>query len=81
MMQRLEKEDYRLLVRFLAAQTVRTPAFLIENLPHWRKIATEQVKNLSQTVAERLERTGGVDENSENEAVPNSTNVFIHCAA
>jgi hypothetical protein len=70
--ERLEKEDYRLLVRFLVAQTLRTPAFLIENLPHWRKLAAEQVKNLSQTVAERLERTGGVDETFENEAVPNS---------
>jgi len=51
---RLEKEDYRLLVRFLVAQVVRTPAFLIENLPTWRKFAVNQLENLSKTVTARL---------------------------
>jgi hypothetical protein len=32
---RLTQEDWRHLVRFLAAQIVRTPAYFVENLPRW----------------------------------------------
>jgi hypothetical protein len=70
--ERLEKEDYRLLVRFLVAQIVRTPAFLIENLPHWRKLAADRVEKLSQIVKERLERAQVRGEAIENKPVPNS---------
>ena len=48
--ERLSREDYRLLVRFLAAQMVRTPAFLIENLPRWR----EEVQRILDASGERL---------------------------
>jgi hypothetical protein len=54
--ERLEKEDYRLLVRFLAAQIVRTPAFLIENLPRWREQMKTQLEESSKNLRKELER-------------------------
>jgi hypothetical protein len=33
---KLSAEDWRRLIRFLAAQIVRTPAHLLENLPRWK---------------------------------------------
>jgi hypothetical protein len=35
---RLTKEDWRVLIRFAAAQMVRTPAFLLANLPQWNQM-------------------------------------------
>jgi hypothetical protein len=37
----LTQGDWKILVRFLASQIVRTPAFLIKNLPIWNRIAPE----------------------------------------
>lgn len=68
----LGKEDYRLLVRFLVAQIVRTPAFLIENLPHWREQMATQVKESSQNLAEKLERAYSTDEQIQSAPEPNS---------
>src|ERR1700756_2834116 len=33
--------DWELLTRFLASQIVRTPAFLIKNLPRWNQMAPQ----------------------------------------
>jgi hypothetical protein len=54
--ERLEKADYQLLVRFLAAQIVRTPAFLLENLPSWRDQATRQMQVTHQGLKKSLEQ-------------------------
>lgn len=54
--ERLGKEDYRLLIRFLAAQIVRTPAYLIENLPRWQEWASSQLKESLLDVRKELER-------------------------
>lgn len=69
---RLEKEDYRLLVRFLAAQIVRTPAFLIENLPIMRNFAESQLKSLSETVTARMQRDRASGTSGQYEPLPNS---------
>jgi hypothetical protein len=37
----LTPDDWEILVRFLASQIVRTPAFLIKNLPIWKRMAQE----------------------------------------
>src|SRR5579859_2542832 len=72
----LEESDWRALVRFLAAQIVRTPAFLIENLPLWNEMTP---KVLSQTMADveeelRLARASGrrvvVDETPNSQLFP-----------
>jgi hypothetical protein len=68
----LGKEDYRLLVRFLVAQIVRTPAFLIQNLPHWREQMATQVKESSQNLAEKLERAYSTGEQIQSAPEPNS---------
>ena len=70
--ERLEKEDYRLLVRFLAAQIVRTPAFLIENLPRWREAAASQLEDASQNLRKELERARVTGQPIESERFPNS---------
>ncbi|MGA2437068.1 MAG: DUF4238 domain-containing protein [Acidobacteriaceae bacterium] len=70
--ERLEKEDYRLLVRFLAAQIVRTPAFLIENLPRWREQAERQLKETSENVRKELEEARATGRPIQTEHVANS---------
>ena len=40
----LTNGDWEILVRLLAAQIVRTPAFLIRNLPIWNQMAPEVLK-------------------------------------
>lgn len=70
--ERLEKEDYRLLVRFLAAQTVRTPAFLIENLPRWREQMKTQLEESSKNLKKELERAHATGPPIRKEPVSNS---------
>jgi hypothetical protein len=53
----LRKEDYRTLTRFVAAQMVRTPAFLIKSLPLWRKQAEKQTEEALKDVRHALERS------------------------
>ena len=52
---RLMKDDYRILSRFVAAQVVRTPAFLIKNLPRWLKEAELQMEAAPERIRKRLE--------------------------
>lgn len=70
--QRLEKADYRLLVRFLAAQIVRTPAFLIENLPRWQEQLPRQLEETHQRVIKELERARTTGQPIRNNPIPNS---------
>jgi hypothetical protein len=37
----LTHDDWEILIRFLASQTVRTPAFLVKNLPRWNRMTQE----------------------------------------
>lgn len=46
--------DWRVLVRFLASQIVRTPAFLIKSLPRWNKMAPRVLEETLQDVEAQL---------------------------
>jgi hypothetical protein len=50
----LKDEDWRILVRFLASQIVRTPAFLINNLPRWNQMAPQVLDQTLRDVEARL---------------------------
>jgi Protein of unknown function (DUF4238) len=52
---RLTPEDWKRLVRFLAAQDVRTPARLIEDLQRWDKTLPHLIENTLQEVVHELE--------------------------
>lgn len=67
---RLKKEDYWLLTRFVAAQIVRTPAFLIENLPRWREFAEQEVKQVSKRLEERIAQRHYTSESFEEDPSP-----------
>ena len=69
---RLTKEDYRLLTRFVAAQIVRTPAFLIENLPRWRELAEREVKQVSKRIEDRIAQSRYTSESFEEEPSPDT---------
>ena len=53
--ERLSKDDYRILSRFVAAQIVRTPAFLANNLPRWLKEAQIEMEEGPKRIRRRLE--------------------------
>ncbi len=58
---RLSSEDWKLLVRFLAAQDVRTPARLLERLQHWNETLQSDVDEITRDAVYKLEeskRTG-----------------------
>jgi len=50
----LTDDDWRILVRFLASQIVRTPAFLIKNLPLWNQMAPRVLDQTLKDVEVRL---------------------------
>jgi len=52
---RLTPSDWRILVRFLAAQDVRTPARLIEGLQNWQTILPDILENTLQETVQKLE--------------------------
>jgi hypothetical protein len=52
---RLEPSDWRVLIRFLAAQDVRTPARLVEFLQRWYKSFPDFFQNTLQKSVEKLE--------------------------
>ncbi len=54
--ERLYQEDYGLLVRFLAAQIVRTPAFFIKSLPHWQEQVRRQMEDQATNLEHNLRR-------------------------
>lgn len=59
-------------MRFLAAQIVRTPAFLIENLPRWQELVPRQLEETNQRVLKKLERARMEGQPIRKEPVPNS---------
>jgi len=52
---RLTPSDWKVLVRFLAAQDVRTPARLVENLPRWHKTMPNILDRTLQKSIQRME--------------------------
>jgi hypothetical protein len=50
----LTNDDWEILLRFLAAQIVRTPAFLVRNLPIWNQMAPAVLKEALGRVHEAL---------------------------
>jgi hypothetical protein len=50
----LTQNDWEILVRFLASQIVRTPAFLIKNLPRWNQMAAKILDQSLEDVVARL---------------------------
>jgi len=52
---RLTQSDWRDLVRFLAAQDVRTPARLGENLQHWHEVVPTVLSEVLQDSVRKLE--------------------------
>lgn len=50
----LSRDDWDLLARFLASQIVRTPAYLIRNLPRWNKMAPRVLNETFRDVEEQL---------------------------
>jgi Protein of unknown function (DUF4238) len=70
--ERLSKNDYRVLNRFLAAQMVRTPAFLIENLPRWNQLAEKLLNDSMGEVRETLEKAKETGNYPDSAPIPNS---------
>jgi Protein of unknown function (DUF4238) len=52
---RLVASDWQVLARFVAAQIVRTPAFLNENLPRWNAIAPALMEDALDNLRRKLE--------------------------
>lgn len=50
----LSSGDWELLTRFLASQIVRTPAFLIKNLPRWNEMVPKVLNQTMKDVENRL---------------------------
>ncbi|MGC2161718.1 MAG: DUF4238 domain-containing protein [Silvibacterium sp.] len=50
----LTQADWELLVRFLASQIVRTPAFLIKNLPRWNQMTPKVLDQSLKDIETRL---------------------------
>lgn len=50
----LSLKDWELLTHFLASQIVRTPAFLIKNLPRWNRMAPQILEETLKSVENRL---------------------------
>ncbi len=53
---RLTKTDWETLIRFVAVQIVRTPAFLAENLPRWNQMMPAVLNDVLQDLRRELER-------------------------
>jgi hypothetical protein len=70
--ERLSKDDYRVLNRFLAAQMVRTPAFLIENLPRWNQLAEKLLNDAMGEARDALEKAKGAGKPPNSTPTPNS---------
>jgi hypothetical protein len=58
---RLTPYDWEILIKFLAAQDVRTPAKLLEHLQRTPKVMSEVLENVLNELEEKLDK-GGVDQ-------------------
>lgn len=59
--QRLSKDDYRVLSRFVAAQHVRTPAFFLKNRKLWENSAVSDMESNQRSILRRLESANRTD--------------------
>lgn len=69
---RLSPADWRHLIRFLAAQIVRTPAYLMDNLSRWNADASRLLNSTLQRSAETLEAAEKSGRTVELSKFPNS---------
>lgn len=69
---RLTQEDWGHLVRYLAAQMVRTPAYLLENLPRWNADASSLLNSTLQKSVHKLEAAKNAGKAIEVSETPNS---------
>jgi hypothetical protein len=69
---RLTTGDWRNLIRFLAAQFVRTPAFLAKNLPRWNELTPRILNDTMQDLPRKLELAKQSGRKIRSVAVPNS---------
>lgn len=69
---RLTDVDWRHLVRYLAAQMVRTPAYLLENLPRWNADAQSLLNSTLQESVQKLEAAKNTGKAIELPEAPNS---------
>lgn len=53
---KLSKEDWWVLVRFLAAQDIRTPARLLESLKRWHQTVPGMVQDITNAAVQKLEK-------------------------
>jgi hypothetical protein len=68
---RLSPTDWRCIVRFLAAQDVRTPARLLEELQRWHATLPSLMKNSLQKSVRKLELASKTGDSLPNLEVPN----------
>jgi len=57
----LSRGDWEILTRFLASQIVRTPAFLIKNLPRWNRMAPKVLEQTLNDVENHLRKAKEMD--------------------
>ncbi|MGA2252910.1 DUF4238 domain-containing protein [Terracidiphilus sp.] len=70
--QQLAKDDWEILVRFLAAQIVRTPAFLIKSLPVWNQMTPVVLDQTQKEVEAALAEAKASGREIIHESSPNS---------
>jgi hypothetical protein len=69
---RLSPSDWRNLIRFVAAQDVRTPARLTEHLQRWRETVPKMLDDTLQDAVRRLESAKRSGQSLKTEKFPNS---------
>jgi hypothetical protein len=67
---KLTRDDWEILVRFLASQIVRTPAFLIKNLPIWNKMAPIVLEQATKDLEARIREALGSGQKIVEDDVP-----------
>jgi hypothetical protein len=75
---RLSPTDWRNLVRFVAAQDVRTPARLAENIEHWKKIIPGMLDDVLRESVRRLELAKRSGQAINPAKSPNSDYIPLH---
>jgi hypothetical protein len=70
--QRLSENDWKKLIRFLAIQYVRTPAWYVRNKPRWEKQVPELIKETVMEGVQKLKysRNIAISNKSETETLP-----------
>lgn len=68
----LLQSDWEVLIRFLASQIVRTPAFLIKNLPLWNRMAQAGLEHTFKDLEARLRKAKASGQNIIHDAAPHT---------